>query len=197
MSGHFIAIEGLDGCGSTTQIRLLGERFPDWHRTAEPSQGPAGLLIREALRGDNPLPDSVLPYLFAADRKDHLEREIEPALARNVRVVTDRYYASSMAYQALISPLDRIVTLNQDFRSPDLTLFLDISPEQALERIVARGQAIERFETLEHLREIAAGFGVALALLAEKGEHIEVIDATGTQEEVHARIIETLERCLP
>ena len=65
------------------------------------------------------------------------------------------------------------------------------------ERIVARGQAIERFETLEHLREIAAGFGVALALLAEKGEQIEVIDATGTQEEVHARIIETLERCLP
>lgn len=197
MTGHFVAIEGLDGCGSTTQIRMLGERFPQWHRTAEPSQGPAGLLIREALRGDNPLPDSVLPYLFAADRKDHLEREIEPALARGTHVVTDRYYASSMAYQALIAPLSRIMTLNEEFRSPDLTIFLDITPENALERIVARGQAIERFETLDHLREIAAGFGVALALLAEQGESIEVVDATGTQEEVHARIVETLERCLP
>ena len=197
MTGHFVAIEGLDGCGSTTQIRMLGERFPQWHRTAEPSQGPAGLLIREALRGDNPLPDSVLPYLFAADRKDHLEREIEPALARGTHVVTDRYYASSMAYQALIAPLSRIMTLNEEFRSPDLTIFLDITPENALERIVARGQTIERFETLDHLREIAAGFGVALALLAEQGESIEVVDATGTQEEVHVRIVETLERCLP
>lgn len=197
MPGKFIAIEGLDGCGSTTQIRRLGEHFSTWHTTAEPSKGPVGLLIREALRNEIDLADSVLPYLFAADRKDHLEREIEPALAKGQWVVTDRYYGSSMAYQALIAPLDRIVALNRDFRSPDLTLYLDISPEQALARIEARGEAIERFETLEHLREIDSGFGIALALLAERGERIERIDATGTPDEVHARILETLAKCLP
>ncbi len=192
MSGKFIAIEGLDGCGSTTQIRLLGESLGNTHLTAEPSDGPVGRLIRQALRNEVDLSDAVLPYLFASDRKDHLEREIEPALAEGKTVITDRYYGSSMAYQALIAPLDRVVTLNQDFRSPDITVFMDIAPEKALERIDARGETKERFETLNHLQEIAAGYAVAMALLSERGEKIVRIDALGSVEEVHSRLLEVL-----
>ena len=192
MSGKFIAIEGLDGCGSTTQIRMLGESLGNTHLTAEPSNGPVGRLIRQALRNEVDLSDAVLPYLFASDRKDHLEREIEPALAAGKTVITDRYYGSSMAYQALIAPLERVVTLNQDFRSPDITVFMDIAPERALERIDARGETKERFETLQHLQEIAAGYAVAMALLSERGEKIVRIDALGSVQEVHERILKVL-----
>ena len=116
--GKFITVEGLDGCGSTT-LRLLGETLPNVHLTAEPSSGPVGKLIRQALREEVDLSDNIFPYLFAADRKDHLESEIEPALEAGKTVITDRYYGSSLAYQSLIAPLDRIVALNEEFRAPD------------------------------------------------------------------------------
>jgi len=197
MKGCFIAIEGLDGCGSTTQLGLLAEALDRVHTTAEPSKGPVGMLIRQALRHEVELSDAILPTLFAADRMDHLEREIEPALREGKIVITDRYYGSSLAYQSLIAPLDKVAALNADFRSPDLTLFLDIAPEKALERIDARGEAKERFESLARLQEIAAAFGIAMALLQQKGEKIVHIDALGSPEEVHARILNAVRPCLP
>jgi len=196
MQGKFIAIEGLDGCGSTTQIRLLGERLSNVHLTAEPSDGPIGRLIRQALREEVNLSDGVLPYLFAADRKDHLESEIEPALAEGKIVITDRYYGSSLAYQSLIAPLDQVLSLNQQFRAPDAVVFMDISPEHALERIEKRGEAKERFETLAKLQEIARSFAIAMALLSDRGERILRVDAVGSQEEVHTRIRNALKECL-
>lgn len=197
MSGFFIAIEGLDGCGSTTQIGLLADRLPNVHRTAEPSQGPVGRLIRQALRHEVPLTDATFPNLFAADRLDHLQREIEPALAQGKVVITDRYYGSSMAYQSQIVPLDKVMALNADFRSPDLTLFLDISPEHALERINARGEALEHFESLNRLQDISASFAIAMALLQQQGEKIVRVDALGSIEEVHERLLSAIRQCLP
>jgi dTMP kinase len=197
MSGLFIAIEGLDGCGSTTQIGLLADRLPNVHRTAEPSQGPVGLLIRQALRHEIPLSDATFPNLFAADRLDHLQREIEPALTEGKMVITDRYYGSSMAYQSQIVPLDKVMALNADFRSPDLTLFLDISPENALERINARGEALEHFESLARLQDISASFAIAMALLQQNGEKIVRVDALGSVEEVHERMLAAIRQCLP
>jgi dTMP kinase len=197
MSGFFIAIEGLDGCGSTTQIGLLSDRLENVHRTAEPSQGPVGLLIRQALRHEIPITDATFPNLFAADRLDHLQREIEPALNQGKTVITDRYYGSSMAYQSQTTPLAKVMALNEDFRSPDLTLFLDISPEDALKRITTRGQALEHFETLSRLQDISASFAIAMALLQQKGERIAHIDALGDVEEVYSRMITAIRQCLP
>src|SRR5438552_7626627 len=103
-----MVIEGIDGAGTTTQTRLL----TDWlrgrglaaHRTREPSDGPIGRLIREIL-GQPPgaMTGGPMALLFAADRLDHLAREIEPALARGEQVLCDRYYHSSFAYQAVES----------------------------------------------------------------------------------------------
>jgi dTMP kinase len=201
MSGLFIALEGLDGSGTTTQIARLVDALPGAHRTAEPSTGPVGRLIRRALGGEEPLGDGVLPYLFAADRKDHLEREIEPRLARDQVVITDRYYASSLAYQSLAAPLDFILGLNARFRAPDLTLFIDLAPEACLERIEARhrasGQPLERFETLEQLQEIAAAYGMALAVLASRGERIATVSGEGGPDEVAARVLDAVRAFAP
>ena len=100
MSAVFIAIEGLDGSGGTTQTRLLAEWFrnqghQDVVTTNEPSTGPVGRFIRTTLNPKHEasiIGDAVLPYLFAGDRRDHLDREIIPALQRGAAVITDRYY---------------------------------------------------------------------------------------------------------
>ncbi|MCB9763291.1 MAG: dTMP kinase [Alphaproteobacteria bacterium] len=205
MRGRFIAIEGLDGSGGTTQIALLAEalRQPGapggpWtvHTTAEPSTGPIGRMIREALGGRLDLGDGVLPYLFAADRQDHLEREVEPALAAGHAVLTDRYYASSLAYQSLAAPLGFVAGLNARFRAPDLTVFLDLPVEACVERILKRGAPRDRFETEGTLREISAAYGAALALLADRGDRIAHVDASGTPAQVHARVMEQVAACL-
>jgi dTMP kinase len=196
MSGCFIAIEGLDGSGGTTQVQKLCSALGA-HATAEPSDGPVGQLIRQALRNEVPLGDGVLPLLFAADRTDHLVREIEPLLAQGGIVVSDRYYASSLAYQSLVAPLGDVARINEHFRAPDVTIFLDLSPESCIERISARGEQRERFEHIERLLEISAAYGAALALLASRGEHIVHVDASASVEDVHARVMEAVKPCLP
>ncbi len=187
----FIAIEGLDGSGSTTQVRLLAEAL-EAHATREPSDLPVGRFIREML-ATSEVGDGILPYLFAADRKDHLEREIEPRLAAGQAVVTDRYYHSSLAYQSLAAPLEFVLSLNASFRVPDLTIFLDLSPEACLERIEARSDHRDRFETMEQLNAVSRSYGAILGLLTGLGERIVAVDAQGTPEEVHARVM----ACLP
>lgn len=196
MTGLLVAIEGLDGSGGTTQTRLLS----DWLRsrgrgvlvTREPSDLPVGLLIRDALRGRAPLGDAVLPYLFAADRRDHLDREILPGLARGEVVITDRYLASSLAYQSLVLDFDRVASLNADFLLPDLTVMLDLAPARCLERIGGRGAARERFEELEALEAVAAGYERALAWTAARGGPLLRVDGSLSPEAVAERIRDTL-----
>src|SRR4051812_35922446 len=101
--GRLIALEGVDGAGTTTQAQrlavLLGARA---HVTREPSGGPLGQLLRQLLSGAHAdLDPAAVALLFAADRLDHLSREVEPALARGQHVITDRYLLSSLAYQTV------------------------------------------------------------------------------------------------
>ena len=197
MSAVFIAMEGLDGSGGTTQTRLLASwLMANGHSevvtTAEPSTGPVGRLIREILKPGheaNVIGDSVLPFLFAGDRRDHLDREIIPALQRGAAVITDRYYHSSLAYQSQASSLANVAALNERFRAPDLTIFLNLEPETSLARILARGEAIERFEALDRLRNIHESYDAVLVHCRARGEHIVRIDADGTIEEVHQQVV--------
>ena len=167
MPGRFIVIEGLDGSGGTTQVRLLSQALSA-HATREPTDGPVGKLIRRALGDPMFMGDGVLPYLFAAHRKDHLERVIEPKLTGEVDVVSDRYYHSSLAYQSLAMPLDQVMALNAGFRAPDLCVFLDLDVQGCMARIEARGQARDRFETQRQLEEISAQYGVVLGMLRQR-----------------------------
>ena len=133
------------------------------------------------------------PTLFAADRKDHLERVIEPKLMGDVDVVSDRYYHSSLAYQSLAMPLDQVMALNAAFRAPDLCIFLDLDVASCMARIDARGLARDRFETKRQLEEISAQYGVVLGMLKQRGDQILVLDAAESIPNIHKRILAAVE----
>ena len=192
-TGLFLALEGLDGSGGTTQLNRLAVRIgalaPERELvlTREPSDGPVGRLIRAQLL-DGEVGDGVLPYLFAADRRDHLDRVVLPALKRGAVVLSDRYALSSFAYQSEAAGMERVLALNADFPAPTLTLMLDLDPERAVERVVRRGQAMDRFENLGRQRRVAAGYERALAAVAERGWTVTRIDASQTVDGVAAAV---------
>jgi dTMP kinase len=206
--GRFIAIEGLDGSGGTTQTRLLAATLTGMGlpvlTTREPSDGPVGRLIRAALKGAGSpgtagedaaqLGDAVLSYLFAADRRDHLDREVLPALSKGTWVVSDRYLHSSLAYQSLAVGFDLVASLNAGFPDPDLTVMLDLAPAQCLARIAARSNARDRFENAERLASVALGYERALAWASDRGARILRTPAEGSPESIAARIREAVQR---
>jgi dTMP kinase len=166
--GLFIVFEGIDGAGTTTQARLLCRWLRDAghgvHATAEPSGGPIGTLLRQALGGrivgrdGARLCPETIATLFAADRFDHLRTEIEPALRRGDHVVCDRYDHSSLAYQGMENDPRWVSTLNAAARRPDLVLFLEVEPSVAARRRAGRGLAPEIYEVDALQVRIAAAY---------------------------------------
>ncbi|MDO8186617.1 dTMP kinase [Conexibacter sp. JD483] len=158
--GRFIVLEGIDGAGTTTQAALLADALRERlgvavELTREPTDGPLGRLLREALSGRAPLDPVTLALAFAADRADHVHNPrtgIEAALAAGHWVVSDRYVLSSLAYnRGGAVTADWLTAINRHALAPDLTLFLVVDPQLALERIAARGGEPELFETREQL----------------------------------------------
>ncbi|MCO4747876.1 MAG: dTMP kinase [Proteobacteria bacterium] len=189
----FLVLEGLDGAGTTTQTErlcaALRDRGGEVLETREPTDGPVGRIIREVLRGDDRAPTvETLPWLFAADRADHLTRKVEPALKRGSYVVSDRYYHSSLAYQSLTLPLEQVAALNA-FRSPHLTFFVDVPVEECLRRITKRGGELEIYERKDKLERIAAAYERVLALVEQRGETVIRIDGTQSPAQVHKAIL--------
>jgi dTMP kinase len=196
VSGKLIVLEGIDGAGTTTQTaRLcaaLAARQVEAHATREPSTGPVGRLLREMLGGAHqPVDATTLGLLFAADRADHLQREIEPALARGAVVVSDRYYHSSLAYQSDPGDhagFDWVRLLNGRARRPDLTLLLEVPVDVAAARRAADGRPDELFDRLETQRRVAEGYRRVVAALGGE-ERIEVLDGTQPLDAVAAQIL--------
>jgi dTMP kinase len=195
--GRLVVVEGLDGAGTTTQVRLLRARLSH-ERTAyvtyEPSEGPVGLLIRAALEHRVRVDDATLAALFAADRMDHLyhttgEGGIAAHLARGEVVLTDRYHLSSLAYQGMTLDWDWIWDMHARCIRPDLTLFLDVPVVICLERIASgRGEHFELFENRAALTRARESYLSSIARLRELGETIVVVDGDAPPEQVHARI---------
>lgn len=181
-----IAFEGIDGSGKSTQLSLLARWLEDegipFLLTREPTDGPAGLLLRQLLRGEFKTDERVAGPLFVADRLDHLlnpEYGLLAALAAGTAVLTDRYYFSTFAYQSYHTPLPELVAANAPcarLRRPDLTVFLDLAPEKAMERIRAGRGRTELFETLDRLRAVRKAYFDAFALLKNE-EKVLVLDA--------------------
>lgn len=165
--GVFIVFEGLDGAGTTTQARALVDWLSRHGRratyTCEPSDGPIGALIRNALRGrvvSNPgdgssaiLDPRIIALLFAADRLDHVADQIKPALDQGFVVVSDRYVDSSLAYQSLNLPFDWVADLNRYARRPDLVIFLDVPAQTAMARLGSRSR-LDHFEEVGKLTTV-------------------------------------------
>jgi dTMP kinase len=198
---RLIVLEGIDGAGTTTQSRRLVERLRSHGRTAhwtrEPSNGPIGRLIREMLTGHHALPtgpisQSTFGLLFAADRLDHCQREVEPQLAAGATVVSDRWYHSSLAYQGTGADRDWILTLNARARRPDLTIFLQVRPEVAAQRRIAAGRVQELFEDLQMQHEVDTGYRATFAELTAQGERIEMIDGELPPDAVFQQILQLI-----
>jgi dTMP kinase len=182
----FVALEGIDGSGTTTQLaRVVAHLEARGRRavaTREPSTGPVGRLLRELLLGQHALPGGApadglaMALLFAADRRDHLLREIEPALAAGTDVVSDRYLLSSLAYQAEEAERGWVAGLARDLRVPDLTILLDVSVEVAAARRRAAGRVVERYDAdamqarvAENYRRLAAAQADTVVLDGGRG----------------------------
>lgn len=176
--GALIALEGIDGAGTTTQARLLVEwligRGERAHLTCEPSSGPVGRLLRDILghRVGRPVDAAAVALLFAADRVDHLRAEIEPLRQQGTHVVTDRYLVSSLAYQSLEHDLSWVAEINRLAPDPDLTIYLRVDPGLARQRREARGSTQDLFEVDEMQRRISANYDQLLGSCAGSREWI-------------------------
>jgi dTMP kinase len=154
--GRFIVLEGIDGAGTTTQTERLVAHLRGAGRAAaatrEPTGGPVGRVLREILLGQHrcpmarPVGGSTMALLFAADRLDHLQREVEPLLAGGTDVVSDRYLLSSLAYQAVEADRAWVASLARGVRRPDLTILVDLPIEVAAERRRRAGRPVERYD---------------------------------------------------
>lgn len=166
--GILIAIEGIDGTGKSTQLRLLARYLRDRGcpvvETREPTNGPFGRRIRELFvnRGSCTLEDEL--HLFIEDRREHVRAVIAPALAQGQVVLTDRYYFSTAAYQGAAGMDPAAVFARNAFAPrPDLVILLTMRPESSLKRIrESRGEELNDFEQEDQLRRVAelfASFG--------------------------------------
>ena len=157
--GAFICIEGIDASGKTTQahrlVRNLRRRGLDAVYTTEPSTGEIGKLIRDhVLNRKKRVQVAVEALLFAADRVDHVDKEIKPALQKGKIVICDRYVYSTLAYQGAADlDLNWIEQINQFALVPNMALFLDVSPEVVIERMQSKSEK-SVMETLKNQRRV-------------------------------------------
>ena len=158
--GIFICIEGLDGSGKTTQAKILAKKINNAIYTTEPSKGLIGNYIRKSyLYSKKRLSPFVEALLFAADRIEHLESEIIPALNEGTTVICDRYVFSSLAYQGASGiSLDWIETINKAILYPDLAIFIDVEPEKSMCRLNSKKSLMENLQTQIKVRYIYLKF---------------------------------------
>jgi dTMP kinase len=189
--GKLIALEGLDGVGKTTQAGLLAHNLANQGLpvllTREPTNGPHGQKIRTILvHGRQGLTPAAELELFLADRREHVQQIIGPALAEGKTVITDRYYFSSMAYQGALGLSPReIKQRHEDFAPPpDLVIILELPLDEVSRRLAQRGTGTSpSFEDIDYLAKVAAIFDSLVA------PGLARVNGLGAEAEVQARIL--------
>ena len=187
--GKYLAFEGWEASGKSTQARLLSQRL-DAVLTREPGGTALGLAIRDLLLGDGPAPtERAEALLFAADRAQHLAEVVEPALAEGRDVVTDRSYGSTLAYQGYgrgqsIEELMRLVEWTSGGVLPELVVFLTVGVDTADDRLGDQRDRMES-EDVDFAQRVVEGFG---ALAEADPDRWVVVDGAGSIEEVAQRV---------
>ena len=197
--GMFITFEGADGCGKTTQMKLLAEYLEkkgiDVVLTREPGAKGLGEKVREILLNyEGPVSDRCESFLFLADRAQNIDIIVNPAVEEGKIVLCDRHIDSTVAYQGYGRGLDieRINMLNNiatNGRKPDLTFVFDIDIETSMARV---GKEKDRMESAgkDFHNRVRQGY---LELAKQEPQRIKVIDAAKSIEEIHAEVIKIFE----
>ena len=181
---RFIVLEGLDGAGTTTQLKLAAEKLTAEGRphfcTSEPTDHALGLLIREVLTHRRSVHPTTLALLFAADRAEHLLAAgggILQRLERGELVISDRYLFSSLAYQSLDCDFEYVRALNGDFPLPRDVVFLDTPVRESQRRLGGRGGQ-ELFDGADIQDRILDNYRRGFALYRDSGLRVHVLDGT-------------------
>lgn len=194
----FIAIEGIDGSGKSTQVAALKaffiqKKIPCWS-TFEPTNGPIGKMIRKIFSHQMEADHRTIAALFVADRLEHLlnkEDGVCKMLEQGNLVITDRYYFSSYAYHGTHMDMDWVIEANSlcaDILRPHLTIYIDMEPTVSMQRLAANRQHIEMYETLDNLKQVKAKYEEAFEKLKGK-ENVVRIDGNRPAHEVTEDIL--------
>ncbi|HNZ26341.1 MAG TPA: dTMP kinase [Spirochaetota bacterium] len=183
---NFIVLEGLDGSGTTTQLKELAKNLENSYATCEPTDGHIGKLIKRILKKEICVDPLTLAYLFSADRNEHLYsvEGIEERCNNGQLVISDRYLFSSLAYQSLYCDFEDILLLNEKFPLPEIVFFINTDPSLCLRRIQNRSQVNEIFDSLEIQKNVLSNYLKSFDLLKEKGLKILNIDGSLTVEKI-------------
>ena len=178
---NFWVLEGLDGAGTTTQLKNL-EAYE------------TGKFIRRVLSGEVKVPQSTVAYLFAADRDNHLnnpEYGIKAHLSKGETVISDRYFFSSFAYQSIGFDPDAVMMLNSRFPYPEIVLYVDTPVEDCISRIDSRGTDKEIYEKLDYQRLVHDNYESFFSRLPE-GCRLIRVDGTLTREEIFEILVKEI-----
>jgi dTMP kinase len=195
----FLVLEGIDGAGKTTHAKMLHEYFRSKRQkcvlTDEPTSGTIGIIIKGFLRQKSGISPNALQLLFASDRAEHVEKFIVPELKSGTNIIMDRYVASTVAY-GTASGLDKewLISINSKFRTPDITLLLDIDPKASMKRKFPNQDEseVELFESVSLLEKVRNTY----LELAKVYDNYFIIDASKSKDAVEQAILNKIEHLL-
>ena len=200
--GRFIVLEGIDGAGKTTQAVRLEEylRGLGRHtmRTAEPTAFPTGVALRRALSGEEKKTECEMATMFVLDRiahNIHPTDGIEALLSQGIDLICDRYYYSTLAYQGQSTDYKWVRDMNLNcpqIRKPDLCIYLDLTPQQSLERIRMGRDRVEIYENEDTLTRVRNAFFRVFEDLGQR-DRIVIVDAYRTPDEIFEDIAQAVE----
>lgn len=208
MHGKFITFEGIDGSGKSTQLRMLSgalrQRGQNVITTCEPGGTPLGRRLRESfLETEETVAPLAELLLFAADRAQHVNFLVKPALKEGKIVISDRYADATRAYQGAgrgfsEDVINQIIDLATEGLKPDLTLFFDLPVSEALARTNSRndnGDKKNRMdkETSEFYSRVRAAY---LKIAENEPQRFRVVDASGSVAEIHAKVLKIVSKFL-
>lgn len=196
---RFIVLEGMDGAGTTTQMKAVVEAFDQagihCHATFEPTSSPLGTLVRSVLHKEIVTTPLALAMLFAADREDHLHNPITgitKKLDEGAIVISDRYVFSSLAYQSVECGFERVNALNQ-FPLPKYIIYLDTPIEDCLSRIASRDNGRDLFERQEFLALVRDNYELIFSELPDS-VHLIRIPGQKSKAEISVMILKILKQ---
>jgi len=197
----FIAFEGIDGSGKSTQAKLLAEHLTqaDYkvYSTFEPTKSEIGVLIRNILTHKTQADQKTIAALFLADRFNHILNKTDgliKKLEEGYTVICDRYYFSSYAYHSVHMPMDWVIEANRlcaEMLRPDITVYIDILPENSMSRITKNRENTELYETLENLTNVRNRYLEAFEKLKDK-ERIFITNGDRPADEICKNIVDKI-----